>query len=91
MQEWRISLIWKFVGLPHKVCPFIHTLILRQFWGIYTRPTFLVQIYAPERFEEAICRLQLCFTDNTKPSFLFQHVYHKRIPADGVENHMHKI
>ena len=51
----------------------------------------IVQILVPQKFEEAVGQLRLRFTDASNPGFLFKPVYHKRIPADGVEHYMNAV
>jgi len=53
--------------------------------------TFLVQILVPEKSEEAVGHLMLRFTDASNPGFLFNPVYHQRIPADGVDHYMNAV
>jgi len=81
----------EFVGLPHKVCLSPSILVVQPFKCIYIILTCLAQVLAPEKFEEAVVQLRLRFTDAPNPGFLFKPVYHKRIPADGVEHYMRAI
>jgi hypothetical protein len=45
----------------------------------------------PEKFEEAVIELRKRFTDKSRPDYVFQPAYHKRIPADGVGFYMDGI
>lgn len=45
----------------------------------------------PEKFEESVTELRKRFTDRTRPDYVFQPSYHKRIPADGVSFYMEGI
>lgn len=45
----------------------------------------------PEKFEEAVLELRKRFTDRKADDYVFQPVYHKRIPADGVSFYMEGI
>ncbi|KAL1411658.1 Dynamin-like GTPase that mediates homotypic ER fusion [Vanrija albida] len=49
------------------------------------------KILLPEKFEEAVVDLRKRFTDRTRPDYVFQPAYHKRIPADGVGFYMEGI
>lgn len=81
----------EFVGLPHKVCLSPSFPMSHSFKGACTTLACLVQVLVPEKFEEAVGHLRLRFTDPSNPGFLFKPVYHKRIPADGVEHYMNAI
>lgn len=49
------------------------------------------KILLPEKFEEAVIELRERFTDRSRPDYVFQPAYHKRIPADGVGFYMEGI
>ena len=45
----------------------------------------------PEKFEESVLELRQRFTDKSRPDYVVQPAYHKRIPADGVGFYMEGI
>lgn len=49
------------------------------------------KILLPEKFEEAVLDLRARFTDRKRKDYVFQPIYHKRIPADGVPFYMDGI
>ncbi|KAL7421956.1 Dynamin-like GTPase that mediates homotypic ER fusion [Cryptotrichosporon argae] len=49
------------------------------------------KILLPDKFEEAVVELRKRFTDRSRPDYVFQPAYHKRIPADGVGFYMEGI
>ncbi|WWD03363.1 protein SEY1 [Kwoniella europaea PYCC6329] len=49
------------------------------------------KVLMPEKFEEEILELRKRFTDRSRPDYVFQPSYHKRIPADGVGFYMEGI
>ncbi|OCF39288.1 protein SEY1 [Kwoniella heveanensis CBS 569] len=49
------------------------------------------KILMPEKFESEVLELRKRFTDRSRPDYVFQPSYHKRIPADGVGFYMEGI
>ena len=49
------------------------------------------KILMPEKFEADVVELRKRFVDSARPDYVFQPVYHKRIPADGVSHYMETI
>ncbi|OCF74245.1 protein SEY1 [Kwoniella mangroviensis CBS 8886] len=49
------------------------------------------KVLMPEKFEEEVLELRKRFTDRSRPDYVFQPSYHKRIPADGVGFYMEGI
>ncbi|WWC61965.1 protein SEY1 [Kwoniella dejecticola CBS 10117] len=49
------------------------------------------KVLMPEKFESEVLELRKRFTDRSRPDYVFQPSYHKRIPADGVGFYMEGI
>ncbi len=49
------------------------------------------KIHQPEKFEADVVELRKRFVDKTRPDYVFQPAYHKRIPADGLSHYMEGI
>lgn len=49
------------------------------------------KILMPDKFESDVVDLRKRFVDPSRPDYVFQSVYHKRIPADGVSHYMETI
>ncbi|WWC89135.1 protein SEY1 [Kwoniella dendrophila CBS 6074] len=49
------------------------------------------KVLMPEKFESEVVELRKRFTDRSRPDYVFQPSYHKRIPADGVGFYMEGI
>ena len=49
------------------------------------------KILVPDKFEEEVRELRKRFVDKDRDDYLFQTVYHKRIPADGAAFYMEGI
>lgn len=49
------------------------------------------KIHQPEKFESEVVELRKRFVDKSRPDYVFQPSYHKRIPADGLSHYMEGI
>ncbi|BEI94567.1 uncharacterized protein CcaverHIS019_0701390 [Cutaneotrichosporon cavernicola] len=49
------------------------------------------KIHQPEKFEADVVELRRRFVDKTRPDYVFQPSYHKRIPADGLNHYMEGV